>query len=175
MTSLCGYSRRERSTKMRVISGGQSGADIAGLDAALACHLQTGGFMPKGFRTEDGVKPHYLRKYGIFELTSEDYPGRTRSNIEASQATIWFGRTNSPGGKLTSGLVTREKKAWLVVPYPSKQSIHTASRTIIEWLRVTKPGCLNVAGNRESHNRGIYEYTYCTLLLVFKEYMPDGR
>ncbi|HJT77421.1 MAG TPA: putative molybdenum carrier protein, partial [Gemmataceae bacterium] len=35
----------------RVISGGQTGADQAGLAAAKACGIPTGGWMPKGFLT----------------------------------------------------------------------------------------------------------------------------
>ena len=37
-----------------VWSGGQNGANIAGLRAAKAVGLKTGGWMPKGYRTEGG-------------------------------------------------------------------------------------------------------------------------
>jgi hypothetical protein len=35
----------------KVISGGQSGADLGGLRAAKVLGIQTGGSMPKGFLT----------------------------------------------------------------------------------------------------------------------------
>jgi hypothetical protein len=36
----------------RIVSGGQTGADRGGLDAALYCRLPHGGFCPKGRRVE---------------------------------------------------------------------------------------------------------------------------
>jgi hypothetical protein len=39
---------------VKVISGGQTGVDIAALWAAKALGFQTGGMMPKGWRTRGG-------------------------------------------------------------------------------------------------------------------------
>ena len=39
-----------------VISGGQTGADQAGWRAAEACGIPTGGWMPRGFLTEEGTE-----------------------------------------------------------------------------------------------------------------------
>jgi hypothetical protein len=41
----------------RVISGGQTGADRGGLDAALELGIACGGCCPKGRKAEDGVIP----------------------------------------------------------------------------------------------------------------------
>jgi hypothetical protein len=37
----------------RVISGGQTGVDQAALRAAQACGLETGGYAPLGWETEE--------------------------------------------------------------------------------------------------------------------------
>ena len=39
----------------RIISGGQTGADRGGLDAAIACNIPHGGWCPKGRKAEDGI------------------------------------------------------------------------------------------------------------------------
>lgn len=39
----------------RIVSGGQSGADRAGLDTALLNGFPHGGWCPKGRKAEDGV------------------------------------------------------------------------------------------------------------------------
>jgi len=52
----------------RVISGGQTGADIAGLKAAKAFGIPTGGYMTSGFRTLDGYKPEYHREYNVIAI-----------------------------------------------------------------------------------------------------------
>ena len=54
---------------MKIISGGQTGADRAGLDAAIAMGFDYGGAVPKGRRAEDG---HISYKYSnLEELLSE--------------------------------------------------------------------------------------------------------
>ena len=37
----------------KIVSGGQTGADIAGIDAAIAYKIPYGGWFPKGRMTED--------------------------------------------------------------------------------------------------------------------------
>src|SRR6266851_2564588 len=49
---------------MKVISGGQTGADRAGLDAAAALGLPTGGHAPAGIWTESGADPS-LERLGL--------------------------------------------------------------------------------------------------------------
>ena len=38
----------------KIVSGGQSGADRAGLDFAISTGLEHGGFVPRGRKAEDG-------------------------------------------------------------------------------------------------------------------------
>jgi hypothetical protein len=42
---------------MRVISGGQTGVDRIGLQAAVAMGLETGGTAPKGYMTDEEIDP----------------------------------------------------------------------------------------------------------------------
>ncbi|MFC1451929.1 YpsA SLOG family protein [Verrucomicrobiota bacterium] len=52
----------------KIVSGGQTGADVGGLDAAMYCGLPHGGWCPKGRRQEKGkVIP---AKYQLTELPS---------------------------------------------------------------------------------------------------------
>jgi predicted Rossmann-fold nucleotide-binding protein len=71
----------------RVITGGQTGADRGGLDAAIDLGLPHGGFCPKGRLAEDGVIP---QPYQIEETASTEYSERTRKNVEAADATVVF-------------------------------------------------------------------------------------
>jgi hypothetical protein len=57
----------------RVITGGQSGADQAGWRAARAAGIPTGGFMPKGFLTEDGPRPEFAEEFGAVEMPTDSY------------------------------------------------------------------------------------------------------
>ena len=74
----------------KVISGGQTGADRAGLIAAHSMGMKTGGFMPRGFRAEDGNHPEFADKFDIQEHRSAEYPPRTALNVQMSDGTIRF-------------------------------------------------------------------------------------
>ena len=49
---------------MKIISGGQTGADQAALDAAIELTIPYGGWLPKGRKTEDGPLPRSLPAAG---------------------------------------------------------------------------------------------------------------
>lgn len=72
----------------KVISGGQTGVDIAALRAAKALGIPTGGTMPKGWRTHDGPRPEYAKLYGMVEHPSTDYRDRTFKNVMDADVTI---------------------------------------------------------------------------------------
>ena len=81
----------------KVISGGQTGADRAALDAAITCGVPHGGWCPKGRRAEDGV---LSVSYNLLEQDTDDYPSRTRANVEAADGTLIFSHGPLTGGSL---------------------------------------------------------------------------
>lgn len=134
-----------------VVSGGQTGADQAGWRAAVAHNLPTGGWMPLGFLTEDGPRPEFADLYGARELTTADYRMRTEANVRQSDATLWFGLTDSPGGKVTLNAIRgMGRPHMLVIP---GQGVRPSE--VADWIARRGFGSLNVAGNRESKAPGI--------------------
>ncbi len=81
----------------KIISGGQSGADRAGWRAAKTFGLSSGGWMPTGFLTEDGPHPEIAGQYGAAELPTDSAIDQTEQNVQASDATLWFGATTTVG------------------------------------------------------------------------------
>ncbi|MFT5725919.1 MAG: putative Rossmann-fold nucleotide-binding protein [Desulforhopalus sp.] len=69
----------------KIISGGQTGADQAGLDVAIKHNIPHGGAIPKGRLTEDGVLPE---KYQLEEMTTKSYPKRTEKSVLDSDGTV---------------------------------------------------------------------------------------
>jgi len=85
----------EKRYPKKVISGGQTGADFAGLMAAKNCGIPTGGTAPKGYRIcnpdgSDGENPD-LKQFGLIEHESLEYKPRAIKNVQDSDETIWFG------------------------------------------------------------------------------------
>src|SRR5262249_22759493 len=98
----------------RVVSGGQTGADQAGLRAATTSNIPTGGWAPKGWTTEDGPAP-WLSDFGLTECQKSGYPARTEANARDSDGTIWFGSTESSGYQATARACRKHKKPFFVV------------------------------------------------------------
>ncbi len=78
---------RDNQSLRKIISGGQTGADIAGLDVAIKHEIPHGGAIPKGILTEAGSLPE---KYNLQEMATNSYPKRTEKNVVDSDGTVIF-------------------------------------------------------------------------------------
>jgi Circularly permutated YpsA SLOG family len=143
-------------SNFRIISGGQSGADIAALDWAIAHYADHGGWCPKGRRSEDApIAPHYL----LSETPLSNYLQRTEWNVRDSDATVIFTLTDAldGGSKRTAQFADKLGRPWLHF----RPSVHPKFlRQFLVRHRVTT---LNVAGKRESSAPGIYRFVFDTL------------
>jgi len=134
-----------------IISGAQTGADRGGLDAAKALSLKTGGYVPRGRRSEDGQVPH---EYSVQELDSWSYAPRTRENIRAADATLIFSYGPPSGGsKFTENECAIQAKPHAVVNL--QQSDEALIPDIQTWIASVDPLVLNIAGPRESKLPGV--------------------
>jgi hypothetical protein len=80
----------------KIVSGGQTGADRAALDYAIAIGIPHGGWCPKGRKAEDGlIGPGYA----LAETPRADYLQRTEWNVRDTDGTVIF----TVAAKLTGG------------------------------------------------------------------------
>ena len=148
----------------RVISGGQTGADRAALAAAKAAGVDTGGWMPKGFRAQDGPRPEFAELYKVKEHASERYPPRTALNVKESDATLRFAADwDSPGEVLTRKMCERYGKPHFDVTPGGT----TTPADVAEWLEANNVRVLNVAGNTERTSPGTEAFVTSFLAEVF--------
>jgi hypothetical protein len=149
---------------MKIISGGQTGADQAGWRAAKACGLETGGWMPKGWKTEQGPMPQFRQWFSAMEWPYGSYPERTRMNVDSSDITLWMkfsDSDDSPGYWCTKRACERL--------YPPRQFL-VIDKTYPRWklaedLKQYK--VVNIAGSRESRCPGIGNWAETYLKEVF--------
>jgi hypothetical protein len=158
----------------KIVSGGQTGADRGGLDAAIACKLPYGGWVPKGRRAEDGGVPS--RHEALRETETTSYLERTEANVVDSDATLVMvcGLVKSASLR-TCGFAEKHKKPHLVVNLAADRK--EATNRIVEWL-VSLPlqeGVLNVAGSRESKVPGIQEVTRAVMTNVISRVNRIGQ
>lgn len=141
-----------------VISGGQTGIDMMGLEVARQLGIRTGGTATRGF---EGIDPRAaalgLTEFGQVALSTDErhflqsksriwvkpfqklYNPRTYLNVVRSDATVLYGDTRSPGSRLTISLLEETGKPYLENP---------DCIVLSKWLPRQGVQILNVAGNR---------------------------
>ena len=139
----------------KIISGAQTGADMGALIAAKKMGLETGGAMPRGFRTEDGVRADIGKEFNMRELSSQMFPPRTYANVGDSDGTLciskhWY----TPGTKCTLRAVKELKK-----PVFKIDTSFFDIASVVDWIVANNIQVLNVAGNRETKCPGIQATT----------------
>lgn len=137
----------------KIISGGQTGADRAALDAAIALGIPHGGWLPKGRMTEDGPLPD---AYQLQEMPTAEYRDRTLQNVIDSDGTLIVARGPLTGGSaMTFAAAQDYKKACLQVNLMVTPAFSAAAE-IVEWVIKNRISVLNVAGPRASKDPAIY-------------------
>ena len=136
-----------------IISGGQTGADRAALDAARAAGCPHGGALPRGRKAEDGQLPPC---YELRELESASYARRTEQNVVDGDGTLICSHGELTGGSLlTRQLAEKHGRPWLHLDF-SSTSQEQAAEQLRAWLKGHGVRTLNVAGPRASGDPHIY-------------------
>ncbi len=138
----------------KVISGGQTGADRAALDAAIEVSVPIGGSCPAGKKAEDGEIPDF---YGLQEI-SGGYRQRTRKNVADSDGTaIFYDAYLSGGTELTLQFCIRLNKPYKLID-SSLIDAEKAAAVLVEFIDKFQVTTLNVAGPRASNHPGMYGF-----------------
>lgn len=145
----------------KIISGGQTGADQGGLFGARDAGFKTGGHAPKNFQTERGQEAWLAGSFGLVD-SGRDYVGRTRLNVEYSDVTIWFGKAGSPGYWATGRAAATKGKPFF------------EARLIDLEETMKKYEIVNIAGNRESSNPGIFDKTRTQVLTALISILAES-
>lgn len=144
---------------MKIISGGQTGADRAALKIAKQFGLETGGWMPREFEAEDGNHPEFADQYGVEACGSDMHAVRTALNAREAEITLWFG-AGASGGRKTTFL---SAKTCIDIPLPEAAP---APAEVADKIRDAK--IVNIAGHRESVQPGIEKLTTDYLVQLFE-------
>lgn len=175
---------------IKIISGGQTGVDLAGLDAAKKNGLETGGWMPRRWQNLEGQQPHFATLYGMNEHRSVGYAPRTKQNIVDSDGTLIIATNqSSPGTRLTISAAKLFKKKIFICNIAEDcnigcqkcrrpmelqsgelqciSCIGNLGDVIYNWIIDNKFEIVNIAGNSEQTSPGIYDQAFKILDEVF--------
>jgi uncharacterized membrane protein len=149
----------------KIVSGGQTGADRAALDAAIELDIPHGGWIPKGRKTEDGTLPE---KYQLQEMPTGSYAARTEQNVIDSDGTLIVSHGKLNGGSAkTRRLAKKHKHPWMHVDL-EKTTFFKAAMDVRNWVEKNQIKVLNVAGPRGSKDPEIYADTKKLLTLIIQ-------
>ena len=159
-----------------IVSGGQTGADIAGIDAAIKLGAPHGGWIPKGRRTENWPLP---TKYKLKEMSTTGYQKCTEQNILDSDGTVIFSHGKLTGGsKLTQQIANKHNKP--CIHFDLNDTIKFKAASILyAWVVQHEIEILNVAGSSASKDPNIYDKVFhvitSVLLLDLKQAEPGQK
>ena len=151
----------------KLISGGQTGADIAALDVALRFDFPHGGWCPKGRRSLEGP---ISTRYQLVETPKASYLQRTEWNARDSDGTVVFTlAAEVTGGSLrTIEFAKKHGKPCLHLSRdPGSFGYRDRSELIQEFVREHDIRKLNVAGSRESKEPGIHKWVMNVIEMAF--------
>ena len=156
----------------RIISGGQTGVDRAGLVAAMSYSIPIGGWVPKGRMAEDGVVPEDF--YDMQECEG-GYRERTRANVRSGNATLILSDKFplSGGTAYTAEIAAEMDRPCKVVNLDEDDAVGQVRDWMIsleDSLEGSGRIILNVAGPRESVSPGVFEKAKKVLLDVFMQF-----
>jgi hypothetical protein len=185
----------------KVISGGQSGADLAGLRAARAAGIATGGFAPRGWLIEgpDGrgcvAAPWLGVDFGLTECqlgetVAERMVARRRLNVRQSDGVLLFLKDWTPGTKgLLNDLKALPRPLALIIgdrrlvadrgvyaDYFAEYAWSIGAsepHAVAQWLRVLQVGTLMVAGPRRSNAPRIEAFAESFLGAAFRAHLEE--
>jgi len=152
---------------LKIVSGGQTGADQAALNWAIKHGLPHGGWCPKGRWAEDGP---IGERYRLQETPSSNPAQRTEWNVRDSDGTAIFSlaSTLSGGSRLTAKLARDYGKPWL--------HLHSLSPNpalaLRQFIREHKIKILNVAGPRASQAPEVGKFVRAILEKAFVTFLP---
>lgn len=166
-----------------VISGGQTGADQAGLRAAKAFGIPTGGYAPRGWLVETGTAPWLSGEFGLVECPEPSwgrpdnmpnwqwnaicYVERTKMNAQNSGLILWFEmkrNNDSRGFKPTE----KYSRSLLVVTKDDRTRTTSTPKGLIENFGGMLSRTVNIAGSRESKSPGIGAWVESYLSELFR-------
>lgn len=162
----------------KVISGGQTGVDRAGLLAAREVGIPTGGMMPLGYRALDGDHPEYKEMYGMVENPFRTYPSRTRWNVANSDGTVRIATDwESAGERLTMKCIREMGKPFFDIHVEILKGSGAIDKVaeFESWIWTMGIKTLNVAGNSEKTSPGIGEWARKFLVVAFMGVRADEK
>jgi hypothetical protein len=140
----------------KIISGGQSGVEIAALDAAVELDIPHAGWAYKRKRTEDGILPEH---YNLKTIDVPSLHDRLEKNITDSDGTVILTHGQLIiGSKIIKDFANIHNKSCLYVDL-TECSLNHAISSIRKWILNNEIEAVYFTGSKVVGESSIYEET----------------
>lgn len=150
---------------MKIISGGQTGAERAALDVALKLGIPHGGWVPKGRKTDGGILPE---KYKLKELKLAGYPSYSGWNVIDSDGTLILSHGKLMGGSVWPLELTNKHNRPCLHIDLNEMTSEYAVPIIRAWMIKHRLEVLNVTGSRASKDQRIYSKVFKIIEVLYR-------
>lgn len=150
---------------LKIISGGETGAERAALDAAIKWGIPYSGWVRRGRKTGDGILPE---AYDLQEMPTTSTFQWTKQNVLYANGTVIFSH-----GKLVDEMASMEtmvklnSRPLLHVDF-DRMGVFEAAQLVYVWIREHKIKILNVTGTVAGKDPKIYDKTVDALETAFQ-------
>ena len=142
----------------KIISGGQAGADRAGLDVAIRHGFPHGGWCPKGRKAEDGT---IGGQYQLVQTLTDDSLQHTEWNVRDSDGTVVFTLgMDATGASMRAADFAKMHGKPCIHISPTGDGFMDPAVKLQRFVLEHGIHVLNVAGSRESEEQGIYRWVW---------------
>ena len=140
----------------KIISGGQSGAEQAALDAAIDFHIPHGGWIPKGRIAEKNPLP---AKYKLQEMPPSSQLDETEQNVVDSDGTLIISQgTFIENVDDIFKTVKKHRRPWIHIDLNITAPLDAVLK-IRSWIIEETVEVLNVEGASAGEAPQLYEKT----------------
>ena len=141
---------------LKIISGGQIGAEQAALDVAIKLGFPHGGWIQKGRKTESWI---LAEKYKLEEMATASFKGRIEQNVINSDGTLILSHgTLSGAADYSRKMAEKHDRPCLHIDLNDTPANVSAIR-VNAWTIKNNVEILNVTGSRASEDPEIYVAT----------------
>ena len=145
----------------KIISGGRTGVELAGLDVAIKLGIAHGGWVSRGMRNSEGP---LSEKYGLEETAALGFKSAMERNIADSDGTLRFAVET-----------TLRLQRQLLHADLSQQSAFEAASLISSWVALQNIRLVFITGPSASEDKNIYEQVKKILETAFYlEFVKTG-
>lgn len=140
----------------KIISGGQTSADLAVLDAAIKLGVPHDGWIPKGRTTETGTLPE---TYHLREMATDNYLECIKQNVKESKGTLIIFYEKLRGDLYQAERETLKLKHQLLGIDLKQKNAFQAASLVNDWVQLRKIDVLYVLGASTVENASIGNHT----------------